>query len=359
MPDQQQAPVTDSSAPPVNIESPDEASFQSLFDQGAFAPTDEKGNTLPKEDEQRLEREAQGGEQAKGPEPEKPEEEATPETEPEGKEYDSLDTYLTEQKLDRDAFLELPVAVKIDGKDQQITLKEAIDGYNLRSVSQARIQQATEERQQFQIEQAKVRQALGVRIQDAEALFKAALDQHMGDFNQITPQQWQQLRADNPGEYAALTTQCQQRQQALQQLLQQAAQARQAEAEQAQKAQLQAIPAEREKLLQARPEWRDQAKFESAKTQIVSAARKLGYTDAELQSLTDHRHLLVLDLAAKQLQLQASAPGVMKRVRAAPKMAAPGARQTRDPKRDSYTSARDAFMRTGSEAAAAEAFEHF
>jgi hypothetical protein len=353
----QQAPAASTSAPgnapQIDVENPTEEGFQALFDAGAFAPTDETGKTLPPEDQQRLEREAQGATQ---PDP-KAIEPADPNVPPadEGKEYASLDAYLAEQKLDKEAFLELPVTVKIDGKEQSIPLKEAIDGYNLRSVSQARIQQAQEERQQFQAEQTQVRQALGTRIQQAEALFKAALDQHMGDFNQITPQQWQQLRTENPGEYAALTTQFQQRQQALQQLLQQAATARQQEAEQAQKAQLQAIPAEREKLLQARPEWRDPAKFEAARSQIVTAARKLGFSDAELQSLTDHRHLLVLDLAARQLQLQASAPGVLQRVRTAPKMAAPGARQTRDPKRDSYTTARDAFTRDPSNRDAAEA----
>lgn len=346
----------DASAPgAVPADAPIEDQFQSLWDRGAFDTPAE-----PAEAQQ------SAAEPAKAEPPAEPEADAkaadkasAPPEEPEGKDYASLDEYLTEQKLDRDSFLSLPVSVKVDGVEQSVPLAEVVKGYQLSSAGYQRMSEIAQQRTQFQAEQQQVRQALGLRIQQTEALLKAAQEQLLGDYNAISPAQWAQLRAENPGEYAALQTQFSQRQQALQAQIQQVALAKQQEAQQAEHARLQALPAEREKLLAARPEWRDPAKLAAAQQSIVSAGRKLGFTDAELQSLIDHRHVLVLDLAAKQLQLQASQPGVMKRVRAAPKMAPATARNARDPKRDSINQALSAAAKSGfrDEHALAAAFE--
>lgn len=371
---------------------PDDADvFQGLFDAGAFAPTDEKGTTLSPDEQAKLEREAQG-------QPEKPAEgaesaeeaEAAPEDtkdtkdaktapEPEEKSYESLDEYLKDTGLDPESFMSLPVTTKVDGKEHAVPLSELVKGYQLSAASYARMNEAAEQRraaieentrnrQSFAQEQQQVRQALGVRIAQTEALLKVAQEQLLGDYNAITPQQWTQLRTENPGEYAALQTQFQHRHQTLQQQLQEVAQAKQQEAQAAKQARLQALPAEQEKLLTARPEWRDPQVAQAAQRAIVATGIKLGFTHAELQDVFDHRHLVTLDEAARYqpfreaaqklgvndaellnmasefAKLKAQTPSNLKRVRAAPKMAKPGARQARDPKVAANQAARDTWL---------------
>jgi len=339
--------------------------FQSLFDKGAFNATDEHGKDLSQEQLQQLETDAQGGQQTQqqdqsqqGDKPDQQDDKGQQQQkqDDEGADYDSLDAYLTEQKLDKDSFYSLPVAVKVDGQDQQVPLAELVKGYQLSSASYNRMNELATQRQAFTQEQTQVRQALGVRIQQTEQLLQQAQQVLLGDYQRVN---WQELRSQNPAEYAALSTEFQQRQGALQQQLSQIAQAKQQEAQAAEQARLQAIPQERERLYQARPEWRDPAKAKAAQQAIITAGRQLGFTDAELSQLTDHRHLIVLDLAAQQLKLQASQPSVMKRVRAAPQMAKPGTRQVRDPKRAALNNAREAWARSGfrDEDAAAAAFE--
>ncbi len=338
--------------------------FQSLWDQGAFNPTDESGKELSAEQRAQLERDAQGGEQtgAEGTPGAEPTEGATKEpTEPEGKDYDSLDAYLTDQKLDRDAFMTLPVTVKVDGAEKAVPLAEVVKGYQIAEAGYQRLNEVAQQRTQFQQETTQVRQALGVRIQQVENLLQDAQQQLLGEYQSITPQMWAQLQAENPGQAALLQQQFQTRQQQITQRLQQVAAAKQQEAEQARQSQLQALPQEREKLLAARPEWRDPGKFEAARGEMIAAGRKLGYTDAELQSITDHRTLLGLDLVAKALQLQASKPAALKRVRATPRMASGGTRQPSNPSADRSRSATQAYARSGGrdDAAGAAMFEEY
>lgn len=288
-----------------------------------------------------------------------------PEAPPEEKAYSSLDEYLKDTGLDAEAFMGLPVTVKVDGRESAVPLNELVKGYQLSSASYDRMQQAAKEREAFSAEQTQVRQALGLRIQQVESLFKTAQDQLNADYNSITPQQWQELRVQNPGEYAALMQQFEQRQRALNTQLQQVAQAKQQETQAQNQERLQALSRERENLYQARPEWRDPAKFAAAREAMLSAGRKLGFSDAELQGVTDYRNLLVLDLAAQHLanqaKLQAQLPKTLKIVRAAPKMAAPGTRQVRDPKQAASQSARKAWSDSGfkNNDAAAAYFEQF
>lgn len=344
--------------------------FQSLWDSGA---TDEQRTQPPPAAVEPLEAQdlnnaaVEGAGEATQAEPTEGAEKTAatkvePEkTETEDKAYTSLDEYLKDAKVDPESFMTLPVTVKVDGKESAVPLGELVKGYQLSSASYDRMQQLATERQAFSNEQTQVRQALGIRIQQAEALLKGVQDQLLGDYNAITPQQWQQMRAEKPGEYAALMTDFQQRQQALQQQLQQVAQAKEAEARAANQQSAQALAQERERLFAVRPDWRDPTKFQAVRQGVLDAGRKLGFTDAELSGLSDHRHLLVLDLAAQALKNQASQPAVLKRVRAAPPMAKPGTRQVRDPKQVRAQSAREAYERSGgrNDDAGAAYFEQF
>ncbi len=369
-PTQQAAPAAPGgqSAPAAPAEGyePDAADFDSLWEQGAFAPTDETGGELTGAERQNLEREAQGAQQpaaegatgeGEGTQDADPQAQA-PESAEEAKEYGSLEEYLTDQKIDPTDFMTLPVITKVDGIEKPVSIADLRDAYQLKEASYNRMNALATERTQFQGEQTTVRQALGTRIQQAEQLFKMAQDALMGEFNSISAQDLAQLDA---GQQALLRQQFADRQQLIQRGLQQVNTARQQETEQANQSRLQALPQERDKMLAARPEWKDPAKFQVAREGMSKAAHHLGFTDAELQGFTDHRVLLGLDLAAKALQLQASKPGALKRVRAAPHMAAPGTRTPSSPHGDRSRSATQAYANSGgrNDAAGAAMFDQY
>ncbi len=370
-PTQQAAPAApggqSASAAPAESYEPDAADFDSLWEAGAFAPTNETGGELSAEQRQQLARESQqgateadaaegDGSQLQEGAPETPQPDAN--AEPEAKEYASLDAFLEDQKLDPTEFMTLPVMTKVDGIEKPVSIADLRDAYQLKEASYNRMNALATERTAFQGEQTQVRQAFGARIQQTEALFKMAQDALTAEFSSITPEQWNQLDA---GQQALLRQQYGERQQQIQRALQQVNEARTQETEQAKQSRLQAIQGEIPKLLSARPEWKDPAKFQAAREGMSKAAHHLGFTDAELQGFTDHRVLLGLDLAAKALQLQASKPAALRRVRAAPRMAAAGTRTASNPRGERSRSATQAYANSGgrNDAAGAAMFDEY
>lgn len=281
--------------------------------------------------------------------------------EDEAEEYESLDAFLTANKIDPESFKQLPVTVKVDGKEEPIPLAEVVKGYQLAQASYNRMNEVAQERTAFTAEQTQVRQALGVQIQRAEAILKLAHDTLMGDFAPYTPQVLAQLRAENPGEYAAVQQSFQARQGAIAQALQQIDAARKEQAQGAETQRRASLAGEQAKLLKAIPEWRDPAKAAADTTAMRAYGTKLGFTDAELSGIYDHRYMQVLRDAALYAQLQASQSATVRRVRTAPRMVKPGTRTApANPKVASYSQALDrALKNPTSDTALAAAFSHF
>lgn len=315
----------------------DETTFQGLFERGAL----EAPETPPKQEVQKpaaAEAPAVATENASEAKPEV--QAADAEGEPEEKDYASLDDYLKEAGIEPESFQSLPVTVKVDGQTRQVPLSDVIKSYQLEGHVNNKSIQLSQQQQEFSKEQEAARGVYRQQLTQSQQLFQLAQTQLVGDYNRVN---WQQLRVENPAEYAALSTEFQQRQGAIQQHLASISQAQQAEAQRSEQDRLKALPQEREKMLGARPEWRDPTKFEAAGKEIASYAKKLGFSATELGSIFDHRFMLVLSDAARFAQQQAAKPEALKRVRAAPQMVKPGTRTNRDPKQAARTQAVERF----------------
>lgn len=246
----------------------------------------------------------------------------------EAEEFKSLDEYLTKAGLDRNSFLELPVTVKVDGAESQVPLATLLRTYQTDAHVTQKSQALAQQQQQWQTEQAAARQALTQQLSTAKTLADLAHQQLLAEFQGVD---WNTLRLQNPGEWAALNQQFQQRAGAIQQQLAQVNQIAQGQAAEAQRNQVQALAVEQSKMFEAFPEWRDPQKFQAARQELTSYAKQTGFSDAELSSILDHRYMKVLHDASRYAALQAKSPAVLKMVRAAPPMAGPGSRQTRNP----------------------------
>jgi len=289
--------------------------FQNLFDQGALNDTDTSERRFEKPDEPRtrVENPAELEERKQAEQPA-----VEPEPQIEEPEYGSLDEFLTAQKIDPTSVQTLPVRVKIDGQERLVPLAEVLKNYQLDAHVTQRSQAVAEAQKQFETEREAAIGLYRQQLTQAKALGDLAQAQLMGEFQQIN---WTDLRTRDPVQWTALQLEFNNRSAAINQHLREVAAAQEAQERQLREQQAQLLPKEREKMLEARPEWRDAAKFDSDRKSMSSYAKNLGFTDAELSAIADHRYMQVLHDAASYRALQASNPETLKRVRAAPTMA--------------------------------------
>lgn len=194
------------------------------------------------------------------------------------------------------------VTVKIDGKTQQITLKEAIAGYQRNADYSKKMQAVAETRRAVEAE----KQEVGV----ARAQYGQRLAELEAQLAQFVPQEpnWEELHREDPINYPIIRDQWRDYKERLAQT-----QAERAQYEQnlrlEEQRRLKLIVDEGLKYIQEKnPEWRDEAAWNKAKQQLREYGQKVGYSDEELRAAYDPRALLVLDKARKYDELMANRP---------------------------------------------------
>ena len=303
--------------------------FQSLFDKGAFEPTPPVGETEPAVATPAAAPPAAVSESAPA--------------EPETPEFSDLADYLTKSQIEPESFYKMPVTVKLDGQTKNVPLSDVIKSFQQEADYTRKTQALADQKRAWEGEQTQQRQVYQQQLQSAQQLLNVAHSQALHEYQGMD---WNKLYAEDPARFAAENQRFQMRVGQIQQYLGQAQNEQQRLAQvQQQELATKILPAEREQLLSARPEWRDDNQFQAARTQMMGAAHKLGFSDAELSQVYDHRYLIALDLASRYLSLQAQAPDAVKRVRTAPIAAQPGARTQRDPKAVQQTQFREAFKK--------------
>lgn len=274
----------------------------------------------------------------------------------ESKAYESLEEFLTDAKLDPESFKDLPITVKVDGKEDRVPLKEVLSSYQQQSAITHKSMALADDRRGFETQRSEASKVIVQQITASQNMLKLAEDTLLADYKGVD---WATLNQQDPARYAAAQIDYQNRLAGIRGQLQQIDQAQQEQTRLAQEAQAKRLPEEFEKTLAAIPEWRDEGKRKEGQKAILAFGRKMGFSDAEL-NITDHRQILTLQKAALYDALQASKPAALKKVRAAPIMARPGARRDTTPQAAQAQASRDNFMRNPrDEDAGAAYFEQF
>jgi hypothetical protein len=236
---------------------------------------------------------------------------------------DGLAALASELGLDADKLTlsedgEILVNLKVNGKDQQIDLKEAIAGTQFHKANDEKARVLAEDRKTFESERTQVAQAYQAQLQQIRGLGEMLQQKLMQDFQGID---WDRLRATDPGEWTAKQREFELRNQELQQAGQMIGQQMRLEQEQQsqQEAQQRAgiLQAEREQMIEHNPSWRDEERMKGDLTKIVEYAKSSGFDDEELQDVIYSRHVEVLKKAMLYDQGKTVAD---KKVRQAPKM---------------------------------------
>jgi len=272
---------------------------------------------------------------------------------------------LDESEVEEEPNLNTTYAVKVDGEEIEVSLDELKKGYSRQSDYTKKTQEIAEYRKQaeamMQQAQQEVHQTQQFRQQYIDAA-SAVVQQQYGRLNDLVNNtDWERLKVEDREEYLTKKSEVadlQAEMQAEEQRLQGAYQ--QAQHEQ-QEVQARVAAEERQKLERIIPEWRNSEFRQRAQKELAQFALSQGFTQQELNQLTDHRSLLVLMQAkAFQEMQQAEKSTKTKKTKKSSKMVSSG---TGTKKKESARSQRKAKMKrlteTGHSRDAASLLEDF
>lgn len=196
--------------------------------------------------------------------------------------------------------------VKVNGEDLQVSQEDLISGYSKGADYTRKTTELAEQRKAFEAERTKKFQALDQQIENLDAVIKASEEKI----------NWDEIRELDPSEYLRLKEQQSHRRET----------AEKAKAEKQKLIKQEKdihIQQESAALFNARPEWKDDAKRTEALTKINDYAKSLGFSDSEIDDITDHKHFLVLHDAALYRDMMAKSKAVKKEIKKAPKTIKP------------------------------------
>jgi len=258
-----------------------------------------------------------------------------------------------EEEAEEEAPRDEKFVVKVDGKEIEVPKDELIRGYQREADYTRKTQKLAEERKLVESEFQQVR---GEREQYAQIL--GQLQQKLQEFEPQEPD-WNRLEVEDPTEYARQWTSHQRRQQqkyAVQAEQDRLNQLRQAETQK----QIQAVLAqETARLKEKIPEWSSPEKAKSEGKALLEYGQALGFSEQELNGITDSRALLALHKAWKYDQMMSKRPEFQAKIKKAPKMASPGSAGSVGSKSGELNNAKKRLAQSGSVRDAASLFEKF
>ncbi len=215
--------------------------------------------------------------------------------------------------------------VKVDGKEIEIPLEEALKSYSRQSDYTKKSMEVAEQRRQIE--------GVAQQFQQERAQYQAQLNQLTNALGQELNKQvnWEQLLENDPVEYLKQQHLYNQRQAAFQQSQQAQAQyAQQTREQEAQNAQ-QRLQYEREQLIANLPSWKDEATAANEGKALTKHLIDRGYTEQQIAGLTDHKTLILARESMLYRQMMAKAKETTKVVeKLPPRMEKPGVARPTD-----------------------------
>lgn len=242
--------------------------------------------------------------------------------------------------------------VKVDGKDVEVTLDELQQGYSRTQDYTRKTQALAQERKAAQAEFEQVRQE---RQQYAQLL--GALQQQLAQAEQA-PVDLNALYESDPIEWMRqkeLVRERQEKQYAIQVEQQRLAQLQQAEQQQNMQ---RFLEAQKGALLQVMPQLRDPKVASVEKARWIDAGKSIGFSEQELNGVTDHRMLLALKTIADYNGMVSKRQQI-KPTQSAAKAARPGNASSPNQKSSAVKKSQQRLRQTGNVKDAASLIEKF
>ena len=214
--------------------------------------------------------------------------------------------------------------VKVDGEEVEITLDEALNGYQRQQTFTKRSQEIAEQRKAAEKEAAEAKQARDYYAQQLDVLAQ--------QIQQTIPQEpdWVALAKEvTAEEYNAIRAEYDNRQANLVKVEQERQAVAQQQAAEQEKMLHEHLRAQRSEMLNRIPQWKDDDVRNKERLEVVEYARNIGFSEQEVAQATDARAVELLYKAMQWDNLQRKKPTAKKRTRQAPKMAKAGQPRTK------------------------------
>jgi hypothetical protein len=243
--------------------------------------------------------------------------------------------------------------VKVDGKEIEVPKEELIRGYQREADYTRKTQKLAEERKFVESEFQQVR---GEREQYAQIL--GQLQQKLQEFEPPEPD-WNRLEVEDPTEYARQWTSHQRRLQQKNAVFAEQLRLQQVQQAESQK-HIQNVLQQEVKILKEKiPEWSSPEKAKTEGKALLEYGLGLGFSEQELNGISDSRALLALHKAWKYDQMMSKRPELQAKIKKAPRMASPGSAGSVGSKSSDINNAKKRLAQTGSVRDAASLFEKF
>lgn len=273
-------------------------------------------------------------EEQEAPQPMEAEAEVTEEDtqlEAESYEDDEDDAYDVEESEEDDDYedgeeepQETVYTVKVDGEEIEVSLDEALQGYQRQQAFTKRSQEAAEMRKAAEKEAAEAKQARDYYAQQLDVLAQ--------QIQQTIPQEpdWVSLAKEvTAEEYNAIRAEYDNRQANLAKVEQERQALSQQQTAEQQKMLEEHLRSQRSEMLNRIPQWKDDDVRNKERLEVVEYARNIGFSEQEVAQATDARAVELLYKAMQWDNLQRKKPTAKKRTRQAPKMAKAGQPRTK------------------------------
>jgi hypothetical protein len=258
-----------------------------------------------------------------------------------------------DEESEEQAPRETKFIVKVDGKEIEVPKDELIRGYQREADYTRKTQKLAEERKFVESEFQQVR---GEREQYAQIL--GQLQQKLQEFEPAEPD-WNRLEYEDPTEYARQWTSHQRRLQQKNAVLSEQLRIQQMQQAESQK-QIRSVLAQEVVTLKEKiPEWKSPEKAKAEGKALLEYGHSLGFSEQELNSITDARSLYALHKAWKYDQMMSKRPELQAKIKKAPRMATPGSAGSVSSKSSDINNAKKRLAQTGSVRDAASLFEKF
>jgi len=249
-----------------------------------------------------------------------------------------------DDEADDEADQEAPVlyTVKVDGREEQVTLEDLQRGYSGQKYVQKGMQEAAAQKKQAE-------EVYSALLAERQQLVDMYQQMQQGQFLSKPNPPSEELLAEDPigyieekARYDKAVEQYNQQQGKMSQLMQQSEQAR----ERAVQAYLQQ---EMQSLANVIPEFGDAQKASKLKNKLIDGGQNhYGYTQEEIGQIMDHRAIRVLNDAIKYREIVAGKSKAEQKAKGAKPVIKPGAKRAQNPSRKAMDKQKARLKRSGS-----------
>ena len=255
---------------------------------------------------------------------------------------------VTEQESSEDQYY----PIKLDGEDMEITLDEALQGYQRQSDYTKKTQALANDRKQVEAE----KQALSQQREH----YKQTVDKLVSEqqTQSVKEPDWDQLYENDPLEWMKQKEQFRSNKEKSLELQQEQFRLQQEQQQEQQVQMQQFLTQQHDVLLDAIPEWKDPDVMAREKNEIKRYAQSIGYSADEVSQIYDSRAVLALRSGMKASGLTSKGAGKLKPIREAIRPVNPGSAAQQPRKHTTVSKAKMKLAKTGKMSDAESIFKH-